>query len=499
MVNNSLAKKVVLISSFVVNVLILLLTAFLSCFWIYITTAFLFVFVFAFVISFNNYIHDKLKLLICISILPIWGMIYYLLGKHNNRYLKSRSIYQNLKFRNSDETIINNDLLKNIKKQNPKHYKTFKYFTESLKAPLSNNSSTTFLSSGNEITEELYTELKNAKKYILIQQYVMKEGVVWDTIFNILKEKAREGVEIKILYNAHGCKNAFTDKLTFKKLANYKIDCLPYRNGVFGFHSHKKLVIIDGLIGFYGNFNISDNYSQFENENDNWEICAVKARGDAVWQGAIDFFNDWQYSKGKLTGDFINYKPGISLKLKSNEIVQPLSINPLSNHDECKNTLLSLINNASENITILSSFINVDKDVVAALKKAIKSGVEVNIITSSISDKEINFALSREQYFELIRVNANIYEYSYSFMRARMIIIDNEMLLIGSVPFDTRWLHLQHENAILTDGKETLKIATKYVENVKYKSKLVILKDFKERPFKQKVTAWIFKFFRISF
>ena len=137
------------------------------------------------------------------------------------------------------------------------------------------------------------------------------------------------------------------------------------------------------------------------------------------------------------------YKPGIGLKLKSNEIVQPLSITPLSNHDECKNTLLSLINNANENITILSSFINVDKDVMEALKNAIKSGVEVNIITSSISDKEINFALSREQYYGLLRANVNIYEYSYSFMRARMIVVDNEIVLIGSVPFDTRCLHLQ--------------------------------------------------------
>jgi len=498
-ISNSCAKKCMLIFSFVVNLALLLLTAFLSCFWIYLILSAVSLITYIVLISINKYIHNKFLWLVILTTLPLYGTVLYLFGKFNNRYLHSRTSYQSLQFRNSEELIDDEEILKSIKKHNLKQYKINKCICSYYNAPVFQNSTTKFLEGGYKIFDELIFELSQAENYIFIQEYVIKEGEIWNKIFKVLKEKARQGVEVKILYDPVGCKNAFTDKLTFKKLANYKIDAIPFKSGLFGFGNHRKLVIVDGVVGFVGSLNISDRYTYYADSTNDWEVSALKISGDAVWNMTMGFYNDWQFSKGKMNYDFIHYKPESSIKLKTNDIVQPIITSPLTNDDETKNLLISIINNANESIDIMSSFVNVDNDVVEALKRAVNSGVEVNIILSSVTDRNVNFAISRGNYYSLIRAGVNVMEYSNTFLRSRMIVVDHEIALVGSIGLDTRWLHLKYENAVLVSGKETLKNITKYVETIKFNSKSVNLKQLKERPFTQKFAAWFYKLFRLYY
>lgn len=496
--SNSCIKKITLSLSFVINVALLLLMAFLSNFWIYLIISAITFVVFVVILSFNKYIQNKMLFLLLTTMLPIFGTTIYLFGKFNYRYLHSRSVYQGLEFRNKED-FDSEECLRNIRKHNLKQYKIHKNFDSTLDAPVFQNSTTKFLEGGEQIFDELLFELQQAKNYIFIEQYVIKDGEIWKKIFKTLKEKAREGVEIKILYDPIGCKDAFYDKLTFKKLANYKIDAIPFKTGVFGFGNHRKMVVIDGVVGFVGSINISDRYTHYGEINNNWELSAVKISGDAVWNMAIGFYNDWVFSKGRVDYDYIHYKPEGSLKLKTNDIVQPVNISPLNNDDEVKNLLINMINSANERIDIFSSFVNIDNDILETIKRAVNSGVEVNIVLSSSTDRKVNFALSKGQYYSLISVGANVMEYNNSFIRSRMIIVDNETAFIGSVGFDTRWLHLKYENGALITSKETLKNISKYVENIKFNSKQVGIKDIKERPFSIKFINWLLKFLRIYY
>jgi len=431
--------------------------------------------------------------------LPIFGTTLYLLGKFDGKYLSARSTYQDLQFRNSEEHSNVEETFKHIKKSNSKYYKIYKTFNSLYGSPVFENTTTRFLGEGVVVFDEILKQLSKAKKYIFIQQYVIKDGEVWNKLFDILKKKAREGVEIKLIYDPLGCKNAFEDKLTFKKLENYKIDCIPFKSTPYGFGNHRKMIIVDGVTAFVGSYNISDRYTEFTAVDSDWEVSAVRLDGDAVWSLALGFYNDWKFSEGRWDSDYINYKPENYAKSKSNEIVQPILTNPLSNNDETKNAILTLINNASTKVDIFSSFVNIDGDVLTAIKKAVMGGVEINIILSSITDKEINFAMSREQYYSLISSGVNVYELTNNFLRSRMIVVDNEYALVGTIGLDTRWLHLKYENAVLINGKETLKDISKYVENVKHNSKLYTLKDYKERPFPQKLVAWFLKLFRLYY
>lgn len=495
-VNYSLLKKTIMVVSFLINIAALLLISFFCSPWIYFGVCGVSFCVFFIMVIANKYIYNKFLTILAYSAFPIFGFTMYLFGKHNNRYLRQRLAYQNLEFRvetDEDDSVINNFL-----KVNPQHFKLVNYNEKYLEKPVYQNTVTKFLNSGDKFFEELFLELKNAKKYILLQEFMIKEGNNWTKLFEILKEKVRSGVEVKLLYDPFDCKNAFEDKLTFRKLENYKIECIPFRSGMWGYESHRKLVVIDGVVAFAGSVNISDIYTGLSDMETNWEVSGIKITGDAVWKMAINFFIDWQFSKGKLKGDFINYMPEKMPKFKSTEFVQPINLSPITNKEENKKFLLNLINNAQNSLDIVSSYINCDEDVVNALKMASYSGVKVNIITSSISDRNCNFAISRDQYKALMRANVNILEYSPGFVRSKIIIVDNAIAYVGTVALDTRWLNLKYENGVILTGKDTLREISKHIETLKYKSKVMSFKDLKERPFSQKLVGWLNRAFRFK-
>lgn len=497
-VNYSLLKKTIIVFAFLINVACLLLISFLWKPWIYLAIIGISFCAFTLLVGFNKFIYSKLVTIIAYSVLPLFGLAMYFLGKFNNRYLRERKIYQDLEFRAEDDE--DNDVaLNNFYKNHPEQYKLVNYFSNYLNFPLFQNSVTKFLDGGSKFFDELFAELQHAKHYILLQEFMIKEGDTWDRIFEILKLKARRGVEIKLLYDPLDCKKAFTDKLTFKKLENYKIECIPFRSGLLGYENHRKMVVIDGVVAFTGGVNISDVYSDLEDMDANWEISGIKITGDAVWRMAVSFFNDWQFSKGKLTGDFINYMPERMPKLKTSEFVQPIALNPLTNKDENKKFFLNMINNARTSIDIISSYINVDSDIIRAIKMATYSGVKVNIVVSSISDRSCNFAISRDQYKELMRANVSIMEYTPGYVRSKIILIDHALAFVGTVALDLRWLNQKYENGVIVNGKDTVREISKYTETLKYKSRLVAFKDLKDRPLSQKLVGWINRVFRFRY
>jgi cardiolipin synthase len=496
-INYSLLKKAILIGSFLVNVVAIMLISFFCGPLIYFGVCGVACCIFFILIMCNKFIYNKFITLIAYSTFPIFGFAMYLFGKYNHRYIKEREIYQNLEFRVDQETDCA-AALKNFSKQNPQHFKLVNYFYNYLQKPIFQNSVTKFLNTGDYFFDELFQELNSAKHYIFLQEFMIKEGVNWDKLFEILKMKARQGVEIKLLYDPFDCKDSFKDKLTFRKLENYKIECIPFNSGIFGYESHRKLAIVDGVVAFTGSVNISDIYTSIVDMETNWEISGVKITGDAVWRMTIDFFKDWQFSNGKMQKDFINYMPEKMPKLKSSEFVQPITLSPISNKAENKKFLLNIINNAKDSLDIVSSYINCDDDVVRALKMASYSGVKINIVVSSISDKLCNFAISKDQYAELMRANINILEYTPGFVRSKIILVDNEIAFIGTVALDTRWLNLKYENGVIINSKETIKDVSKHVENLKYKSKLMSFKDLKERSFALKFIGWINRLFRFK-
>lgn len=490
-----LSKRNLLIFIFVLNVAILVTASFFKYFWIYpCVGAFTALVMLPFIAS-NNFVTHKMSTLLINFAFPLFGITLYVLTKSRSKVLFGRREWQDLNYKSAEYLIVNESSLDNLKRQNLIASKISTYCQNYFNAPLYQNSSTQYISGADNFYVELFKEIKDAKKYIFIEAYKIWEGEVWNKLFELLKQKAREGVEIKILYNPKTNKNAFTDKLTFKKLINFKIEARPFRSSLYGFSSHRKMVVIDGVVAFVGGNNIFDKHVQVTTEVGNWRQSSLKIVGDASWGLSTLFLNSWQFAGGKLNKDYLDYRPEIPQKAKSNEFVQPLSISPLANRNEIRDLYLNLINNAESHITIVSSCVLIDSLLAKALSNAVKSGVEVSLVVSNNSDRYNLNIMGRGYYEGLIRDGVKIYEYNNGAVRSKLVSIDGITAMVGTTNLDVRKLNASFECTALVHGKDIIKDIDKDINNIIEGCRLLSLKEVREDSFGDKLKGKTYKFF----
>lgn len=490
-----LSKRNLLILMFILNVAILVTVSFFKFFWIYACVGGFSALVMLFFISANNFVTHKMSTLLVIFAFPLFGITLYALTKSKSKMLFGRREWQDLNYKSAEYLIVHESAIDNLKKQNLLAGKISNFCLNYFNAPLYQNSSTQYISGANNFFDELFKELKDAKKYIFIDAYKILEGETWNMLFEILKQKAREGVEIKILYNPKTNKHAFADKLTFKKLSNFKMEARGFRSSLYGFSSHRKMVVIDGVVSFIGGNNIFDKHIQATTEVGNWRQASLKIVGDASWGLATLFLNSWQFAGGKLNKDYLDYRPELPQKSKSNEFVQPLSISPLANRNELRDLYLNLINNAESRITISSSCVLIDSLILKALSNAVKSGVEVNLIVSNNADRYNLNILGRGCYEGLIRDGVRIYEYNSGAVRAKLVSIDGSTALVGTTNLDVRKLDASFECTALIHGKDIVKEIDKDIKNIMEGCTCLTLKEIREDSFADKLKGKIYKFF----
>lgn len=492
--NRIVSKKNILIFAFIVNLAALVTLSFFNFFWIYAVVGGVGVIVMSFFVANNNFVTHKMSTLLVIFAFPLFAILLYVFTKSKARWLFGRRTWRKLNYASSDYVVVEEEPFETLKKYDYNAYKISKFYANYFNAPLYQNTSVRYISGAKKYYEEVFEELLDAKKYILIDAYKIREGDTWDRLFEVLKQKAREGVEIKILYNPKTNKDSFTDKFTFKKLENYKIEVEPFRSSLYGFASHRKLFVIDGIVAFVGGANIYDDQSVVTAEFGNWRQSGVKLTGDAVWNLSVLFLNSWRFAKDKVDTDYIKYKPEQLPKAKSNEFVQPLSISPLSNRNEVRDMYLNLINNAKTNITIMSSCYLIDSHIFSALSNAVKGGVDVSIIASNNTDRYNRNILGRGYYESLIRAGVKIYEYGGA-VRSKVVSVDGVTALIGGANVDIGKLESCFDCSVLIHSREVLKEIDKEQKKIMEESRLLAVKDLKDDSFKDKFRGKVYRFF----
>lgn len=489
------SKKLILNIVFVLNLAALITVSFFHFLWIYAVVGGAFALFMIYPIASNNYVSHKLSSLLLIFVFPIYGLMLYIFTKSTSNMLFGRKKWKKLCYNSSDYVVVDEEILETLKKRNLTQFKIANYYANYFNAPLYENSTTKYISGARNYYDELFAELKNAKKYIFIDAFKIREGEVWNQLFEILKQKAREGVLIRILYNPKKNKDSFTDKLTFRKLINYKIEVMPFRSSRYGFASHRKMFVIDGVVAFVGGTNIYDKHIVATTEVGNWRQAGIKVVGDAVWSMSVLFLNSWQFVTNNKSTDYMWFKPENLKKAKSNEFIQPISISPLSSRNEVRDAYINLINNAQSSITIVSSCVIIDSKVFIALSNAVLAGVKVNLIVSNNNDKYNINILSRGHYESLIRAGVNVYEYGNGAVRSKVVSVDGETAMIGGTNLDVRKLNAQFDANILVYSKDFVKNVDKDLNDLITGCRLMEKKDLKKDPFFEKIEGKIFKFF----
>lgn len=438
----------------------------------------------------------KLTWVIIILVFPLFGVFIYLIfGTHflspSIRKMIKKSELLNHQICRQDAKI-----LAELEKESPSALRQCRFLLGTCGKPVYKGSYSEIQLPGEEIYASMLEELAKAKRFIFIEFFIIKEGQMWDGVLNILKKKAAEGVEIKIIYDDMGCidrlasdfkeqcEKAGIKAVTFNQL-------IPVINKLMDYRDHRKIIVIDGNVGYTGGYNIGDEYINIERPYGHWYDGGIMLKGEAVFSFTAMFIDLW----AMITGTVI--KPDdyrVTEKCSDNGFVQPFNDSPfLSNVAE--GAYLNMINSAKKYIYITSPYLINGHEMAATLCNAAKSGIDVRIITPHIPDKKFVFSVTHANYELLMENGVRIYEYTPGFMHAKMALSDGDTGMMGSVNLDYRSFFQQLEDAVFLYKTSSLVRMKAEFDKLFELSAEIELEKFKNRSFKEKFAEMFFSLF----
>ena len=493
--------KFLLTFTFLVNVALFVLLTFFVSPYIYTICSVLAILILIGFIN-NEYGSSSYKIMwmVIIAAFPVFGVTLYIQLKNNHGSRKLRKYYQNINYTSYKVLEQSTETMEALTKFDGGSANLSRFLLNTEKWPVYSDSTTTYLKDGETYFKELFEAIKEAKKYILLEYYIIEDGKIWEEMFHLLRLKAREGVEIKLVYDDFGCADRFEDKKLFKKLINHGIDAIPFNKPIptvsafSQYRNHRKIVVVDGKVAFTGGINVSDEYANIKEKYGHWKDAAVKITGPAVWSFIVSFFNSWQAASKKVV-DVKKYKVDYDKNPKNKELVQPYATGPINKIAVAHNTFMKVITGAQKYIYLTTPYFIIDGEMMQALKLASLSGVDVRIVMPGVPDQKWVYYLSRSYYAELIKAGVKIYEYSPGFIHAKIIVTDDNTAIIGSTNFDFRSLYLHFEAGVVMHNSKTVTQVKQDVDSIISSSHLVTLRDVKQRRWYEKVAAAFLKFF----
>ncbi|MFC7371807.1 cardiolipin synthase [Fictibacillus iocasae] len=440
----------------------------------------------------NRHPSSTLAWLIVLALFPLLGFIVYLFVGQSYRkqkmfYRKSledEDFYLQIETRLSKESSLN---------WMDAHQKQFLKLASKLgKTPVSFASETTVLADGEEKFAALFEMIDKAKRHIHLEYYILRSDKTGNKLKEKLIAKAREGVEVRLLYDAVGCL-ALQESYIYE-LRNEGIKAepffpvkLPYFNQKINFRNHRKIVVVDGQTGLVGGLNIGDEYMGLHPYYGHWRDTHLKVTGEAVNSLQLIFLQDWRHATGeKLVPDFFIH-PSPSEAQRNQGGVQLIAGGPDNEWEVMKNLYFSMIVSARKSVWIASPYFVPDEEVYMALKVAALSGIDVKILVPNKPDKRTVFYASRSYFSELLKAGAEIYEYENGFMHSKFVIVDGEMASVGTCNMDMRSFHLNFEVNAFLYKTESIQSLQYHYENDLTFSKKMDLGDFSSRKFRYRV------------
>lgn len=436
----------------------------------------------------------KISWLLVVLIIPFAGPVFYLI--FGQRYLSRRGVKKIQKLH--EDSLI----------QFMKHYRKYELNDSDIKK-LSHyitkvsgltgwmNTESEYLTPGEKFFEVLLEELKKAEKFIFMEYFIIEEGEMWGEILEILEEKVKQGVDVRLLYDDFGNINRlrYTFKRDMIKKGIKTINFNPYRprlSTFINYRDHRKITVIDGNVGFVGGANLADEYINKKVLFGHWKDSALMLKGEAVWNLTYLFMEMWQLASSD-TFEYEKYYP--TVVAESDGFVQPFGDGPHDEHQAIEMAYIHIINNAKRYVYITTPYLIIDNEIATALKLAALSGVDVRILMPHIPDKKIIFMISQSYYSELMKAGVKIYQYIPGFLHSKMIVADDEVAIIGTVNLDFRSFYLHFEvSCLLYKTSSVLEMRDDAIRCLE-ESKLVTFQDLKKISIFKKLLAAVLRAF----
>lgn len=343
-------------------------------------------------------------------------------------------------------------------------------------APVYKNTEAAYFPLGEDMFEQLMTELKSAKRFIFMEFFIIDRGYMWDEVLKVLEEKVKEGVEVRVMYDGMCCLMLLPFHYP-KRLERKGIRCkmfspiIPVLSTHQNYRDHRKIAVIDGRTAFTGGVNLADEYINRRVRFGHWKDTALMVKGDAVKSFTMMFLQMWDVTE-KAEEDYRKY---ISVPEEGNAVFQseegyviPYGDSPFDREQIGEQVYLDILGQAKKYVHIMTPYLILDDGMKDALGYAAKRGVEVTVIMPHIPDKKYAYLLARTYYPELLKAGVRIFEYEPGFVHAKVFVSDDEKAAVGTINLDFRSLYLHFEcgtflyrcpviGEIEADYQETLK------------------------------------------
>lgn len=346
------------------------------------------------------------------------------------------------------------------------------------------NNDVEIFTDGHTKMNSLFNDIEAATESINIQYFIIKKDILGDAFLNKLIEKAKEGVQVRLLVDALGSwriNKELVEQLV--KAGGKYAEFFPTKWKVFNtkinYRNHRKLAIIDNNIGYIGGFNIAREYIGRKKKFGHWRDTHLRIKGDSVFDLNTRFLLDWRSaSDDEVSVEEVFFTPETN---EGDVGIQIVSSGPDNVNEEIKRGFLKMITSAKKNIYIQTPYFIPDEPLLEVLKMAIQTGVDVRVMIPSIPDHMFVYWATLSYVAEIIEAGGNVYVYDDGFLHAKTMMVDGEVSTVGSANFDRRSFRLNFEaNAFIYDEMETAKLEEIFREDMK-KSHLLTKQLYEER------------------
>lgn len=432
----------------------------------------------------------KISWILFVLLVPLAGSMFYLMFGRQKYSKKNYNNLYSIVHSNHDigDYIIDSKLDDEFKKIS-------NYIKNTTHLEAYGHTYTKLLTPGEIQLTYMLEELNKAKKFIFMEYFIVREGVMWSQIHEVLKRKVKEGVDVRFMYDDFGSINKINSnfKKNLIKEGIKVVNFNPYRPKLtlfMNYRDHRKITIIDGNVAFTGGVNIGDEYINLNSKLGHWKDTSIMLKGYAVWNLTVIFLQTWEFST-KTKENYDLYLP--TIKENSDGIIHTFGDSPVDNHLVTENVYISIINNAKKYVYITSPYLIVDNELLTSLKTTATSGVDVRIIVPHIPDKKIIFYVTQSYYKELITAGVKIYEYLPGFLHSKSIVSDDKIGMVGTVNLDYRSLYLHFENSCLLYKTKSINDLSNDLVNIINLSKEITSNDIKKQPLYKKIIAFFLR------
>lgn len=447
---------------------------------------------------------DKLTWLFIVTIIPGLGLLFYLFFGLDYKY--TRNARKSLRYSSKEvkdalgetkypigfKMLLNSEL-------------DFMTLIASIShTPIYFNNTTELLNNGDEKFPRLFEDMRNATKFIHLEYFIIKDSLITDELCEILMEKSKEGLEVRVLFDYFGAIKLSKHKIKQLKEAGVCYEVFnPFKLGVVGssinYRNHRKIAIIDGSIGYTGGMNFSDEYNHQDKYYGFWRDTHIRVEGDGVRALHVTFIKDWYATTKESLMDekylFAQpYKRGVRIAG-----IQFIEDGPNQRETVLKNVFFKGIMEAQKTIRIATPYLIPSFDILQALKIASHSGVKVQILLPGLPDKKFVYEATKSFVEELVESGVEIYFYKKNFMHSKILVIDDKIASIGTVNFDFRSFDLHFENTAILYLDPTIRRITKEFDEDLKDSTQVDLQKWKGRSFYSKLIQLVARIFSPMF